>query len=336
LQRHAWIRKAAIAMSVPLTLGALGLLAAYTIQQAATEAKQRTLASAFALDFSLTLPALVYLLLVRTKRAPLLAVVPTFVIGSIIATLAIPRDYDGTLDLLHMLLLPAELGLIAYIVFLARRAYGRETGEGADFVSRFRAAALRTVEVRRAADVLTTEVSIFHYATRLRAPALPDGAFTIHREANYRTLLIGLSIAVVAETVGVHFLVARWSHLAAWILTGLSVYAIVWLLGDFQAMRVRPMRVTKSHLLLRIGVRWEADIPLTNIANVEKTRTIENKRDRATLVAQLCGMTNVRLDFVEPAELTGPYGMRKRVTRAHLQVDDANAFCSRIQSAREA
>lgn len=331
--RRVWIRKGAIALSVPLTLLALGLLAAYSIPHAATEAKQRTLATAFALDFSLTLPALVYLLLVRTKRAPLLAVVPTFVIGSVIATLAIPRDFHGTLDALHLLLFPAELVLIAYIVLLARKAYSAPEGDEADFVTRFRAAALRALELRRPADVLTTEVSIFHYALRLRAPALPDGAFTIHREANYRTLLIGLSIAVVVETIGVHFLVARWSHLAAWILTGLSVYAIVWLLGDFQAMRCRPMRVTASHFLLRVGVRWEANIPLEKIAHVEKSRSIENKRDKATLIAQLCGATNVRVEFTEPIEVIGPYGFRKRISRAHLQIDDAESF---VQSVRDA
>ena len=75
-------------------------------------------------------------------------------------------------------------------------------------------------------------------------------------------------MALVAETIALHFLVARWSEVAAWVLTGVSVYGAVWLVGDYRACVARRIEVTEESLRLRLGLRWEAEIPYSAIAEI--------------------------------------------------------------------
>lgn len=49
-----------------------------------------------------------------------------------------------------------------------------------------------------------------------------------------------LICASALELVAVHMLVGRWSNLTARILTGLTAYAMLWLLGDLQGIRIHP------------------------------------------------------------------------------------------------
>jgi hypothetical protein len=292
-------------------------------------------ASALALDFTVVVPGLVFILLVRAGRAPWLVIVPAFVAGYAVAAATMPRQHAGMLETMRLLVVPLEIGLVACLVVLARRGLAVAAGREGDFATRFRWAARTVLASRIPADILTTEVSVLFYAFRWRRrPPLTRGCYTVHREAGYLAVLVGLIMVLAVETIAVHLLVRHWSGAAAWILTGLSLYACVWLAGDLRAMSARPLRITQTHLSMRVGLRWEAEIPLAWIEDAHPLALRGEPPARDGLDASLLGRANVRLRLHRPIEVCGLYGRRKTVGEIRLMVDRAAEFCKELQAAR--
>ncbi len=315
-----------------LVLAGAGAVSLFALPALRAEDQSAVVAAAVTLDLTVVLPGLVYFLLVRSKRLPWIAIVPTFVVGYAVAMATLPEAHHGVLDAIRLLAIPAEIGLVAYLALLARKTFKRASRAEGDFATRFRFAARDALQARIPADILTTEVSILYHAFRWRRPP-PDseGSFTVHREANYLTVVIGLTMVLLVETVALHALVWLWSATAAWILTGLSLYAYIWLVGDYRAMTARPIRLTPTHLSMRMGVRWEAEIPLTQIASAEPLGAREEVPGSDTLVAALLGQPNLMVKLEEPVEVIGMYGWRRTVSGLRLRVDGAPELRAEIQ-----
>jgi len=87
-------------------------------------------------------------------------------------------------------------------------------------------------------------------------------------------------MAILVETVAVHMLVRQASPISAWILTGLSCYALLWLVGDFRALRSRLTVVAGGSLRFRMGLRWELDVSLSDIDSAFRSSAAEASEDR--------------------------------------------------------
>ena len=223
----------------------------------------------------------------------------------------------------------AEIALVVVIVYKVvqlRRRYRERAATGAGVYEALRESA-RAVLGRVAGGALAYEVAVFYYAAAgwRKSPPEDERSFTVYRESAYVPLIIGGMIAVVIETAAVHLLVRLWSPLAAWILTGLSVYAAIWLIGDFHAVRLRPVLVGDGRLELRLGLRWTASIPIESIRSVAAAPSDEARPDEY-LKAVLLGAPNRRIELSEPVRADGAYGYTRRVRTIDLQIDDAARF----------
>jgi hypothetical protein len=136
-----------------------------------------------------------------------------------------------------------------------------------------------------------------------------------------------LAIASLGEAIGVHFLVRRFGPAATITAAVLHGYALLWLLGDARALKLRPIVVEGDVLRLRLGLRWEADIPL---AQIERVETALRPGETGMRLAVL-GSPNLRLVLREPAELYGPVGIRRTSKDLLLLVDDPKALAALVQ-----
>lgn len=154
--------------------------------------------------------------------------------------------------------------------------------------------------------------------------------------AGYGAVLGALTLVIAAESAAVHLLVGLWSATAAWILTGLSVWALVWLVGDFRAFGARPIRIGPARMGLRFGLRWEAVVPLADVAGVERVRGAGpgTTPGEGVLVAAVLGRPNVLLRLSRPVEVTGLYGIRRTVRELRLRVDDPDGLVDALGGSR--
>jgi hypothetical protein len=297
------------------------------------------------LDLVLAVPALYYFLLVRGRGWPLVGIVPVFIVSVLSASRILPADRQPLISLLEWVLVPLELGLVGFIGWKAfssvRRIRGRLKDESSDAYAAIRSAASEISDSPLLAGVLAQEVSTIYYALfSWRAPLPPqEHGFTSYRDNHFGIFVAAISMVVVIETVGVHVLLhVLWSPVAAWVLSALSLYGLVWLIADYRALKLRPTRVTASGLELRLGSRWEVDIPWAALSAVE---TIDSGRpdvdaDRSTkpLDLVLLGQPGVELSLSRPVTVVGPFGLRRETTRIRLQIDRAQRFVELLEATR--
>ncbi len=139
--------------------------------------------------------------------------------------------------------------------------------------------------------------------------------------------MAALVLASVAEVVTVHLLVAHWSRALAWGLTGVAAYGVLWLFGDYQALRLRPIVVDETTLHLRLGLRWSADVPLASIRTLSTEGAGRlTRRTPGYLHAVVMTSPRVVLDIEPPVVAQGPYGVTKRVSRIGLSPDERARF----------
>ena len=261
-------------------------------------------------------------------------IIPTLVVGYAVAAATIPSQHQGLLEAMRLLLVPIELCVVVYLVVLTRRALASAASGDGDFATRFRAAARKVLGSRIPADILTTEISILYYAFgSWRSQPRSPGSYTVHRQVGYLSVVIGLTMVLFVETVAVHLLVTQWSPIAAWILTGLSIYVVVWLVGDCRAMRLAHSASQRRTCCCAWACGGKLTSRVASIVHVDLLIPQNESPNRDTLVAALLGQANMRLKLTDPNEVIGMYGIRRTVQEIWLTIDGAAALCNDLRSA---
>ena len=293
------------------------------------------LADALTLDLVLSVPLAYWFLAVRGAGWPRVTVVPVFVL-SVAATRLVPALEAGRLlPWLEWAAIPAELLLLTIVARRAvamSRALARE--EGDDALESMRRAALELVEAPRAAEIIAYEAAVLWYAVAGggRRSASPGAeSFGVRRRSGYGPVLVAILFALVAEGIAVHLFVRHWSAAAAWILTILTAYAAVWLLGDFRALGRRTIALTTDELIVRLGLRWTVRVPLERVLAVRAAAGATESRGPDHLRAVILGSERQVVELAAPIEATGFYGIRRRVRSIGLSVDEPGRFLESLE-----
>ncbi len=279
-------------------------------------------------DLTITLPLLYWFFVVRVGKARPLTIAPVFLIGSSLATWLLPASQQQFVRDLGRVIAPAAelllVGAIVRRVVIARRNPNTST----DPYERIAAAARTLAGAGRIADVIASEVSIFWYAIfgwRMKPSETRGRVLTFHERNGWSTILVCIFVVIAAEGVGMHLLLLKtWSAYAAWAWTCMDLWAAMWLLGDYHALRLRRTFLDDDALHLRYGLRWSAVIPRENIASIEPIR--EWKKERGVLKIAILDEPRWRITFREPVMLHGIAGMRKTVHAIAMLPDQDDAF----------
>jgi hypothetical protein len=225
----------------------------------------------------------------------------------------------------RLLGVPLELGVL-YITFTSVRKALR-TRDAADPASALRKGFIAALGDNPAARALAYEFTVFWYAAFSWGRSAAAG-FTAYKRAGWTAIYAAFALGSVGEGIAMHFLLRRFGPFAAAAGIVLHVYMLVWMLGDLRALAVRPIVVTGDALQLRIGLRWEADIPLRLIQSVERGGTNGMRLG-------VIGSPNLRLVLREPVTLHGMFGIRRTSSELLLQVDDPDGLAAALSASLE-
>jgi membrane protein YdbS with pleckstrin-like domain len=316
----------------------LALITVYAAELVAVSAFGRVahpdlLALGITLDLVVVVPGLVYFLLVRGLKWSPLVLIPAFVASVAAAGRILPANRQQALHAFEWLAIPLELIVVGLIVVKARQVAQRMRAAGpADpgtLFERMREAAREVLGANLLSDALAFEIAICHcaFAGWRARPVSTPATFTYHRKVAYGAIVAALLLVLVAETIGLHLLLQQWSPAAAWVLTALSIYSAFWLLGLYQAVRLRPIRIEEDRLLIRIGLKWRVEVPFADVAAFEILRggTVLPKR-KNVLRAVVLGDARYLLRLARPLTAEGPYGIRRKVEQIAFTVDEPQRF----------
>src|SRR3954454_19690684 len=310
--------------------GALAIVAAIFVRTQAFAAHPDILAWAFTCDLTISLPLLWWLFVVRPGRAGAVTLIPLFLIGVAVAARIMPAPQHAFVDQLRFIAAPLDLVTIALV---ARRvARIRRLDSGGDPVERIERACAELFGNGRDARIVAFEIAVIVYAfAGWRNPA-PRG-FTIHQRSGWGTI-VGVFVFLIAiESVCAHLVVQHWRVKAAWIVTALDVYGVFWLLGDYQALRLRPTRIEGDRLQLSYGLRWRAAIPLDAIASVETVRGESDWKRKHVLKMAMLDEPRLIVRFKTPQTAHGLAGLIRTIEAGAILADDDDGFAAAMRAA---
>lgn len=280
------------------------------------------IAAAIAVDLTVTATVATWWLGVRSgllsRRAPFVV----FGIGALTARLVVSVE-GGRLAI--GIGIGLELVVLALVAGRARRLIRRlRRDPGAPLIIRL-GDALEDVGVpRRVARILTTEVTTMELAVTGWFRRAGRG-FSVHRTYSslaFHVVIIGM---IALETFVFHLLLGRVTLVGAWISTGLSIYAVLWLVGDAHALRLGRIRVERDEVIVEIARRWAAVIPRRAIVAARRTTAVAEGALNLAIETP-----TVELELAEPITARGPFGLTRTGARVALTVDDAAGFAAAL------
>ena len=322
---------------VPFSLAALAIVCAewWIVHSLFFQRNPDAIAIGATFDLVAVIPALYYFLVLRPKRSSLLYMIPCFALCALAARWIIPAANQEYLHSLKRLSPALEVFVLAAIGMRLRsfvQEYRIARAKSIFFTDALFAGFQKSLSDRIMFSVAFVEFFLIYFSVGgwfMKPPATQadQQQFTYHKKNGYLGILGILMFVLLMETFALHLIVMRWSVVVAWILTVLSLYGALWLIGDYHAIRVHPIIATPELLYLRIGLRWRTDIHRDNIASVEAGPP-KNPKSSDYLRASIL-WPRATLILKSPVIVQGLFGRKRTVSRLGLSIDDLDSF-SRI------
>jgi hypothetical protein len=159
-------------------------------------------------------------------------------------------------------------------------------------------------------------------------PDVPEGStpITVHQKSGWGTIVACIVVLIAAESIGMHLLLQMWSVRAAWIATALDLYGVMWLVGDYNAIRLRPSLITPDELRIRHGLRWNASIPIEKIVRIDNVAAEADWRRKGVLKVALVDEPRFLVRLASSSTAHGIAGLTKQFDAIALGPDDESAL----------
>lgn len=295
------------------------------------------LSKAITLDLVFTVP-FIYFLFIRKKSIPKFTIVPFFIAGIVIATIVLPTNQQQLLSQIKYWVLPVvEMGVFALVFMKVRKtvkSFRSQKDRSVDFFTAIKSAA-REVVPNRLSTAVAMEIAVIYYSLfAWRKRRTLENEFTYHKDGGARLLLGVFIFLILIETFAIHLLIQGASVTAAWVLSLLSGYTILQLLGILKSLSRRPTRIENDLLDLRYGLFGETSIPIDKIESFElSSKSLEFGGTTQHISPLKSADThNIILELKEEHELIGLYGFKKPFKKLAFHIDEKEKFKQLLES----
>lgn len=302
------------------------------------------------LDLLIILPLLTYFMIIR-KRYSLKYMGLVIFAGFAAAYIIVPKQHLSDYPFLPYLLILSEGAFLLFELFIAYtvitrlpkllKEYKSLASQNSFFLFNIRKAVETSLPDNSAARILVTEFSMFHYALfswKKKVQIDRGTAFTYHKKTSVNAVYIMIIHAIAIESVGLHYFLHSWNPVVSYILLFLNLYGILFMLAELQATRLTPFLLTEDHLLMQTGFSKSMHLPLRNIKEIKHYDGAEkfSRKEQAELFdARVPDLIQEKPMFEivlhEPQDVQLLYGLKRKVKRIVLNVDEPNVFYQELQ-----
>ncbi len=334
MNRSLFLNRNLITFGVPIVLFGFLILLIKSPLLSGNE----TLVVGITADLLLTVP-LVYFLLIRKTEIPKTTVIPIVIIGLLIGSFFLPKESQYYLNFFKTWILPlVEISVLSFVIYNVRKVikqYKSNKTEAFDFFMTLKNTCYDILP-KGVVMPIVTEIAVFYYGfIYWKKRELKANEFSYHKDSGTIALLIAIIFIVAIETIVFHILLSKWSNLAAWILTFLSVYSGIQIFGFLKSMFKRPIAIENNRLYLRYGIMTETIIDLKDIDSIKissKDIALNKETKKLSFLGELESY-NIIIHLKKENELAGLYGIRRKYKNLALYVDDKTEFTNQLNNA---
>ena len=198
------------------------------------------------------------------------------------------------------------------------------------FIDKWNTAITQTFGKNKAFKFAANESLIFFYFIygMFKKPKRDKNDFSYTESGTFKYFIVIIVGVSFAEIPVLHIILRLWNENVAWIVTFLSIYSLIWIIGDFQLMRFHPIRIEDDRICIRIGIRWRIDINYQDIETIQLGKP--DKKEYLKITPETKTSIGIKLKIAKP--ITGLFGITKQTDKLALHVDDNQWFIDRVQS----
>ncbi|MFT6205750.1 MAG: hypothetical protein ACJAZY_002607 [Spirosomataceae bacterium] len=255
------------------------------------------------------------------------------ILSIIAANFLLPEGSKTYLSYVEIFAGIVELSVIALLVVnirKVRKEYLSVSENSSDFVRNLRQSFSVVISSPLLLNVITSEAAMFRYGLfffegkqEIDKESL---VFTTWERSGFGSMM-GVFLAVsIIETIALHLLLQSWSVVAAWVLTGISIYTAIFIVAYWSSVLKRPILFKNDVLHLRIGILWNAEIRKDTISSVSRIRNFEKDSSTLNIGTSVFEEPNVLIELNKETSIDGLYGFKKQINRVALYVDKPDAL----------
>ncbi len=298
------------------------------------------LAKAALADLLVTGPVL-FLVFAYLRKLPLIIIVPVANIGLELALLTAPADLHPIIRNAMWITYPLLAAVVLRLAYLTYRqlrlAYPLIAGIP-DARDRLHALLDKATGTAQSAAIMTSDLAFLRYAIWAPKPRYHGpGIFSSHRQSGLIPLLWAIVAVVVLETVVLHILVHLVSPVLAWVLSALSLYGLLSLVGHIRALPRRYSTLGNDGVTLRTGLFGQCNILYRQIAEITPMAAGRDVPPNSWQLGILGGMEprNLLLVLHHPATIEISHGMTRRTRYIAIHMDDPQGFANAVLQMRD-
>jgi hypothetical protein len=335
MNRSLNIHKTLIIFAIPLLLVASMI---YFTSTSFFKANTDKLSLAITIDLLLTVP-LIYFLLIRKTTIPKTTIVPFVILSIVVCSFILPSENQHYLSLFKTWVLPLiEISVLSYVIYKivkTIRLYKQHKKETASDFFTILKSTCQDILPKGIVIPFATEIAVIYYGFICwKKTKLKSNHFTYHKDSGTIALLSVLILIIGIETFTLHYLLAKWSEIAAWILTGISIYSAIQILGFLKSMFYRPIVVDSERIKLYYGIMNETSIYIKDIESIElSTKDIDSEKTarKLSLLGNL-ESHNTIIKLKQKNTLFGLYGIKRPYTTLALHLDKNQDFKTLVEN----
>lgn|GEM_PF-1868283 len=158
-------------------------------------------------------------------------------------------------------------------------------------------------------------------------------SFSYASASNSKDVFWVVAIAQLPTLPFIHFFVEKEANvIAAWVVTALTIWSVIYYLAQVQAVKLRPIELTETTLNYKFGLAWEANIQLKDIKVARKLHFSDKANSFDFFISPIGSNKNILLEFYQPITFVGCYFLPKRKSKAVISIDNTQAFLTQLAS----
>ena len=172
-------------------------------------------------------------------------------------------------------------------------------------------------------DIKVWRYSVFSYTEPKHKNALATFSYA---QNTTPYLHLALAFLLILEVIPQHVLIHQWSPLAAWGLSIVTLYGLLWLMADYRSLGLKPTELHANVLKLHCGIRATANIPLKTILSV---RLFDPTTDEDAVSLSIEKEPSLTLMLEDEVTVSKLFGVTKSKKLA-LTLDDDEEFIDAV------
>lgn len=290
-------------------------------------------------------PTSIYWLLIRPRSMPKLLVYLSFIVCLGVSYLIIPSLQKEFFNQILIWLIPVlEVSIVIVVLYSSIKSIIRYKRNNKNQENDFFEIARISLEPKLGngfvLGAVLTELSVFYYSIIgwFRKPTLNENKkiYSYHKTSQIKTIVILFSILITLEGILFHFLIQLWSDVAAWIFTVLNIYALLYMIGLYNSVRLLPHFIYIDKLIIRLGYQSSIELDIRNIESIQiakKQGGIGEKIPEEMYYAMLnIDSPQYEIHLKEPAFMRSSYGRKKYVQTVVFRADEPIKMVEEINS----